>query len=103
MADCISSLTGAFTWFRYSGVIETVRIRRDGYAARIPFVEFARRYQVSRRHWQAMALFPVAWVSPTEIYSPAHYPTGTSLSLDKAYKRGRLGRGVYENPRHQRR
>lgn len=30
----------------YTGVLETVRIRRDGYAVRLDFVEFVRRYQV---------------------------------------------------------
>ena len=31
---------------RYAGVLETVRIRRDGYPVRIEFAEFVRRYQM---------------------------------------------------------
>ena len=34
------------TQLRYAGVLETVRIRREGYAVRLDFPEFVRRYQV---------------------------------------------------------
>ena len=29
---------------RYTGVLETTRIRREGYSHRIPFAEFLKRY-----------------------------------------------------------
>eukprot|EP00054_Salpingoeca_dolichothecata_P019795 m.123420 g.123420 ORF g.123420 m.123420 type:complete len:1850 (+) comp23389_c0_seq2:1097-6646(+) len=34
------------TQLKYAGVLETVRIRRDGYPVRLPFEEFVTRYQV---------------------------------------------------------
>jgi myosin III len=34
------------TQLHYTGVLETVRIRREGYATRLEFAEFVRRYQV---------------------------------------------------------
>eukprot|EP00039_Didymoeca_costata_P004597 m.74616 g.74616 ORF g.74616 m.74616 type:complete len:1195 (+) comp12471_c0_seq4:172-3756(+) len=48
---------------RYTGMLETVRIRREGYALRLTFAEFMRRYSIIK--------FP---------YSATPSPTGASVS-----------------------
>lgn len=77
---------------RYTGILETVNIRRQGFSHRIPFEEFVNRYEpqtlCSTRTW-GLPMQPQRWCRTSEPCSATNRNTGSLIRQGKTLGRAR--------------